>query len=72
MDDYSLGGNIMVYKKFQDNVGDYKDVQDVRWDVLEAHEAWTPQGKNVGWDEFANMEAALQAYGLTYDPIEVE
>lgn len=60
----------MVYKKFENPEGNYIDVQQVRWDILEAHEAWTPQGKNVGWEEFPNIETAAQAYGLTYDPIE--
>lgn len=60
----------MVYKKFENPEGNYIDVQQVRWDILEAHEAWTPQGKNVGWDEFENIEQAAQAYGLTYSPIE--
>lgn len=59
----------MVYKKIQNEEGNYIDVQQVRWDILEAHEAWTPQGKNVGWDEFPNIETAAQAYGLTYDPL---
>lgn len=62
----------MVYKKIQNNEGDYKDISNGRWDVLEAHEAWTPQGKNVGWDEFENIEAAASAYGLTYDPLPEE
>lgn len=62
----------MVYKKIQNEKGDYKDQQNVRYTVLEAHEAWTPQGKNVGWDEYENMEAALEAYGLVYDPIPQE
>ena len=60
----------MVYKKVQNEEGNYIDTQRVRWDILEAHEAWTPQGKNVGWDEFDNLEQAAQAYGLTYSPIE--
>ena len=60
----------MVYKKIQNEEGNYIDVQQVRWDILEAHEAWTPQGKNVGWDEFDSLESAVQAYGLTYDPLE--
>ncbi len=55
----------MVYKKFQNEEGDYIDAQQVRWDILEAHEAWTPQGKNVGWDEFESEEAAAKAYGFT-------
>lgn len=60
----------MVYKKIQNPEGDYKDVQNVRWDVLEAHEAWTPEGMNVGWDEYPNLELALAAYGLVCDPQE--
>lgn len=63
----------MVYKKVKNEAGDYKDSQDVRWDILEAHEAWTPQGLNVGWDAFDSIEQAAEAYGLTYDPLpEVE
>ena len=60
----------MVYKKIQNETGDYKDANEVRYDVLEAHEAFTPQGKNVGWDEFADRQAALTAYGLIYDPLQ--
>jgi len=59
----------MVYKKIQDEQGDYKDNQDVRYTVLEAHEAWTPQGKNIGWDEYPDLATAVSAYGLTYDPL---
>ena len=62
----------MVYKKIQNDMGDYKDIQNIRWDVLEAHEAWTPEGKNVGWDEYPDLETALQAYGLVYDPLPFE
>jgi hypothetical protein len=61
----------MVYKKIANEEGNYKDKQDVRYDVLEAHEAWTPQGKNVGWDEYPDMEHALEAYGLVYDPLPI-
>ena len=60
----------MVYKKIANEMGDYKDANNARYDVLEAHEAYTPQGKNIGWDEYPNMEAALSAYGLTYEPVE--
>lgn len=62
----------MVYKKVLDEYGNYKDNNGTRFTIREVHEAWTPQGKNVGWDEFPNIEAAAQAYGLTYDPIEPE
>jgi hypothetical protein len=61
----------MVYKKIQNEEGNYIDSMNERWDILEAHEAWTPQGKNVGWDEFENLEKAAEAYELTYDPLEV-
>ena len=62
----------MVYKKIQNEMGDYIDSNHVRFDVLEAHEAWTPQGKNVGWDEYPNIEAAALAYGLRKDPLTEE
>ncbi len=62
----------MVYKKVQNNEGEYIDAQQVRWDILEAHEAWTPEGMNVGWDEFTDLEIALAAYELYYDPQEQE
>lgn len=62
----------MVYKKIQNPEGDYKDVQNVRWNVLEAHEAWTPEGMNVGWDSFENLAKAIKEYGLTYDPLPFE
>lgn len=58
----------MVYKKNQNEQGNYIDAQQVRWDILEAHEAWTPQGMNVGWDEFGSLEEARQSYGLIDAP----
>lgn len=60
----------MVYKKVQNEEGNYIDKQGTRWDILEANEAYTPQGKNVGWDEFESLEQAAKSYGLTYDPVE--
>lgn len=61
----------MVYKKIQNERGSYIDAEQVRWDILEAHEAYTPQGKNVGWDEYESLEQTANAYGLKYDPVEV-
>lgn len=60
----------MVYKKFKDEKGDYIDKDGVRFNVIEAHEAHTPLGLNVGWDEYSNKELALNAYGLTFNPLE--
>lgn len=62
----------MVYKKIQNEQGDYKDSKEVRFTILEAHEAYTPEGLNVGWDEFENIEEAAKAYGLTYSPLQDE
>ena len=62
----------MVYKKIQNEEGNYIDAQQVRWTIMEAHEAWTPQGLNVGWDEYEDMAHALEAYGLTYEPLPKE
>lgn len=60
----------MVYKKIQNEQGNYIDEQGTRWDVLEANEAWTPQGLNVGWDSFQNVEGALKTYGLAFSPLQ--
>lgn len=62
----------MVYKKIQNEEGNYIGQDGKRYDILEAHEAYTPQGKNVGWDEYESEEAAAQAYGLTYQPLTEE
>lgn len=59
----------MVYKKIQNEEGPYIDKKQVRYDILEAHEAYTPEGLNVGWDEYDSLEAAAIAYGLTLDPL---
>lgn len=59
----------MIYKKIQHNEGDYKDENEVRFNVLQAHEAWTPEGKNVGWEYFSTKEACLKEWGLEYDPL---
>lgn len=63
----------MVYKKVLNEEGLYIDGNNTRYDILEAHEAYTPEGLNVGWDEYDSKEAAALAYGLTLvDPVEVE
>lgn len=57
----------MVYKKIQSEEGNYIDKNGLHYNVLEADEAWTPQGLNAGWDEYNNIEAALQSYGLVQE-----
>lgn len=59
----------MVYKKIENETGDYINKKKVRFDILEAHEAYTPEGLNVGWDEYDSIEAAAIAYGLTLSPL---
>ena len=59
----------MVYKKIQTSKGNYMDRNNVRYDVLEAHEAYTPQGKNVGWSVFESLGACLNAWGLVSAPL---
>ena len=59
----------MVYKKIKNEEGHYIDEKDVRFDILEAHEAYTPEGLNVGWDEYESEEAAAAGYGLIYNPL---
>lgn len=58
----------MVYKKIANELGDYKDESGMRFDVLQAHQAYTPQGLNAGWDTYQDLETALAAYGLIYEP----
>lgn len=62
----------MVYKKIQNEEGNYIGQDGNRYDILEAHEAYTPEGLNVGWDEYPDLETALAAYELCYDPQEPE
>ena len=59
----------MVYKKIQNENGMYVDENHVRYDVLEAHEAWTPQGLNAGWDVYEDKNTALQYYGLVSEEV---
>lgn len=57
----------MVYKKIESEAGPYQASDGSRYEIFEAIKVMTPQGKNVGWDEFDSIEDASQAYGLIYD-----
>ena len=54
----------MVYKLLNEE-GDYqyKATKEI-CNLLEANWADTPEGLNVGWDEFENIEEALSYYGI--------
>lgn len=56
----------MVYKAVESEHGAYKDEKGVFFDILEAINVMTPQGLNVGWSEYSNIEEAAAAFGLTY------
>lgn len=62
----------MVYKLYIEE-GDYRDITtNERRNMLSANWADTPQGMNVGWDEFETDEEAMTYYNIYYDPIIVE
>ena len=56
----------MRYKKVESECGPYQASDGSLYDIFEAINVMTPQGKNVGWDEFNNIEDASLAYGLIY------
>ena len=56
----------MVYKKVPSDYGLYKASDGSLYDIMEAVNVMTPQGKNVGWTEYNNIEEAAAAFDLTY------
>ena len=59
----------MVYKKIEMNEeGPYIDDNGFYFDILESTKVVGPQGVNVGWDTFNNIDEAAAAYGLTRVP----
>lgn len=56
----------MVYKAVENEYGEYKNNEGILYDILEAINVMTPQGFNVGWSEYSNIEEAAAAFGLTY------
>jgi len=62
----------MRYKLFNEP-GIYRDIETLEpKNLLEVNIAWTPEGENVGWDEFANIEEAMAAYNIELIPEETE
>lgn len=55
----------MVYKKIESEEGPYIDDNGSYFDILESTKVVGPQGVNVGWDSFNNINEAAAAYGLT-------
>lgn len=55
----------MFYKLEKDLQGEYVGPDGQRYAVLVARRVRSPYGVNVGYAEFASLEAALDAWGLT-------
>ena len=58
----------MVYKKIESETGTYQSVDGALFDILESTKVVGPQGVNIGWDTFNNIDEAAAAYGLTRVP----
>jgi hypothetical protein len=62
----------MIYKLFIED-GDYRDIDTLEpRNMMEVNIAYTPDGINVGWDEFNSIEDAMQHYNIELKPIEDE
>ncbi len=58
----------MIYKLFLEE-GLYRDktTHEDR-NMMEVEIAYTPDGINVGWDEFNSIEEAMEAYNIELKP----
>jgi hypothetical protein len=58
----------MIYKLFIEE-GKYQDktTKELR-NMMEVEIAYTPEGINVGWDEFNSIEEAMEAYNIELRP----
>ena len=54
--------------KIESETGAYQSVDGALFDILESTKVVGPQGVNVGWDSFNNIDEAAAAYGLTRVP----
>jgi hypothetical protein len=62
----------MIYKLFIED-GDYRDIDTLEpRNMMEVEIAYTPDGINVGWDEFNSIEEAMQYYNIELKPIDEE
>lgn len=62
----------MLYRKIEDEAGEYVDAQGCRFAVQSARRVRTSEGVNVGYVEFPTLEDALEEWGLresTAEPI---
>jgi hypothetical protein len=65
----------MIYKLFLEE-GKYRDITTHEdRNMMEVEIAYTPDGINVGWDEYNSIEEAMTAYNIEIKPepiIEIE
>lgn len=62
----------MVYKLFLED-GDYRDITTKEGrNIMEVEIAYTPEGINVGWDEFSSLEEAMVSFNIELKPKEIE
>jgi hypothetical protein len=60
----------MIYKLFLED-GDYQDIDTKEpRNMMEVEIAYTPDGINVGWDEFNSIEEAMAHYNVELKPQE--
>lgn len=58
----------MIYKLFIED-GGYQDIDTKEpRNMIEAEIAYTPEGINVGWDEFNSIEDAMSHYNIELKP----
>jgi hypothetical protein len=53
----------MFYKLFQEQ-GQYIDGNGNECNLIECNSALTPEGMNIGWDEFKDLQTAISNYGI--------
>jgi hypothetical protein len=62
----------MIYKLFIED-GDYRDITTREGrNIMEVEIAYTPEGINVGWDEFNSLEEAMVSYNIELKPKEIK
>lgn len=62
----------MIYKLFNEQ-GAYQDKDTLEpKNMMEVEIAYTPEGINVGWDEFDSIEQAMDHYNIELIPLEEE
>jgi hypothetical protein len=58
----------MIYKLFIED-GAYQDIDTLEpRNMMEVEIAYTPEGINIGWDEFNSIEEAMSHYNIELKP----